>query len=86
VAADPLPTFAFRLVIGILVGLLLHRFASSKSELSLDILLGAAGGLVGGTIASFLELAAFDPYRNPAGAVLGAVFFVLGWDQMLRQR
>jgi hypothetical protein len=54
--------------------------------LSLDILLGAAGGLVGGTIASFLELAAFDPYRNPAGAVLGAVFFVLGWDQMLRQR
>jgi hypothetical protein len=38
------------------MGFLLHRFASSRSEISLDVLLGAAGGLVGGMIASFPEL------------------------------
>ena len=55
-SADPLLTFTLRSIIGGLMGFLLHRFASSRSEISLDVLLGAAGGLVGGMIASFPEL------------------------------
>jgi hypothetical protein len=85
VNADPLLTFALRPVIGGLVGFLFHQFALSRSEVSLDVLLGAGGGLVGGMIASFPDLEAFGPYRDPFGAALGAIFFVLGWDQ-LRQR
>jgi uncharacterized membrane protein YeaQ/YmgE (transglycosylase-associated protein family) len=86
VSADPLLTFALRLVIGGLVGFVLHQFASSRSEISLDVLLGAAGGLVGGMIANFSELEAFGPHRDLVGAVLGGIFFVLGWDQPRRGR
>jgi hypothetical protein len=35
-------------------------------------------------IASFSELEAFSPHRNLVGAVLGGIFFVLGWDQPRR--
>ena len=84
-SADPLLIFALRPVIGGLVGFLFHQFASSRSEVSLDVLLGAGGGLVGGMIACFPELQAFGPYRDPFGAALGAIFFVLGWDKLRRQ-
>jgi hypothetical protein len=85
VSSDPLLIFALRPVIGGLVGFFLHQFALSKSEISLDVLLGTAGGLVGGMIASFSELEAFGPFRDPFGASLGAIFFVLGWDQLRRR-
>jgi hypothetical protein len=48
VSADPLLTFALRPVIGGLVGFVLHQFASSRSEISLHVLLGAAGDLLVG--------------------------------------
>jgi hypothetical protein len=86
VSADPLLTFALRPIIGGLMGFLLHRFASSRSEISFDVLLGTGGGLVGGMIANFSELEAFGPYRDPLGAALGGIFFVLGRDQMQRRR
>ena len=84
-SADPLITSALRPVIGGLVGLLFHQFASSRSELSLDVLLGTAGGFVGGTIAGFSELEAFGPHRDLLGTLLGGIFFVLGWDQLRRR-
>lgn len=65
---------------------LLHQFASPKSEISLDVLLGTAGELVGGMMTNFSELEAFGPHRDPLGAALEGIFFVLGWDQLRRPR
>ena len=50
------------------------------------MLLGTAGGLVGGMMTNFSELEAFGPHRDPLGAALEGIFFVLGWDQLRRPR
>jgi uncharacterized membrane protein YeaQ/YmgE (transglycosylase-associated protein family) len=86
VSADPLLTFALRPVIGGLAGLLLYRFVISRADISLDVLLGAAGGLVGGMIASFPELQAFGSYRELFGATLGGTFLVLSWEDLRHRR
>jgi len=64
-------------LVGALIGLLVHRLASSNCDLALSLLLGAAGGLVGGSIAP----PTLGAYSNLIGAALGAIFFVLGWQQ-----
>ena len=85
-SADPLLIFGLRPVIGGLAGLLLYRFVISRADFSMDILLGAAGGLVGGMIASFPELQAFGSYRELFGATLGGTFLVLSWEDLRHRR
>jgi len=76
-SADLLSSYASSPLLGVLIGLLFHRLASSNCDLALSLLLGAAGGLVGGSIAP----PTFGAYSNIVGAALGAIFFVLGWQQ-----
>jgi uncharacterized membrane protein YeaQ/YmgE (transglycosylase-associated protein family) len=51
------------------------------SSKSLYILLGIAGALVGAKVADALELY-FLGFGSVIGAILGAVFFVIGWRQL----
>jgi hypothetical protein len=88
VSADPLLTFALRPVIGdwLVFSFIDLSFVISRADISLDVLLGAAGGLVGGMIASFPELQAFGSYRELFGATLGGTFLVLSWEDLRHRR
>jgi uncharacterized membrane protein YeaQ/YmgE (transglycosylase-associated protein family) len=54
---------------------------SEATSISLYLLLGAAGALVGAKVADALEFN-FLNVGPLIGAILGAAFFVIGWRQI----
>lgn len=76
--------FAWEVVVGAVSGWCFSRLTNSKSDVILDVLLGIAGAIVGGVIAGLSELSALGTYRGPIGALIGPIFFLLGWHHMTR--
>jgi uncharacterized membrane protein YeaQ/YmgE (transglycosylase-associated protein family) len=76
--------FVWDIVIGTASGWCFARLTKSKSDLTLDVLFGIAGAIVGGVIASFPEFSALGTYRGLMGALIGSIFVLLGWHQMMR--
>jgi uncharacterized membrane protein YeaQ/YmgE (transglycosylase-associated protein family) len=58
-----------------------HYAMEAPSSKSLYVLLGIAGALVGAKVADALELY-FLGHGSVIGAILGAAFFVIGWQQL----
>jgi len=74
---NPITSLLVKMAIGAAVGWAAKRLTRSGSS-SPYLLLGVAGALVGGKIADVLEVYVLGagPF---IGAVIGAVFFVIGW-------
>ena len=66
--------FVWDIVIGTASGWCFARLTKSKSDLTLDVLFGIAGAIVGGVIASFPEFSALGTYRGLMGALIGSIF------------
>ena len=73
------------LLIGVALGAIADRLTSPiKDDLSLNILLGVAGAIVGMEIAKVLEVPMLGQYRDEIAAGLGAIFMLIVWRQARR--
>lgn len=74
--------FLENLLIGAIAGVIASRFTQpSERDLSLSILLGIAGALVGSQLAEVLNISILGQYRDQITATVGAIFFLIGWRQ-----
>lgn len=67
--------------IGAIAGLVANRLSPSTMNLSLSVLLGIAGALIGDRIGDVLEISRFGNIFEPVGALLGSIFVLIGWRQ-----
>jgi uncharacterized membrane protein YeaQ/YmgE (transglycosylase-associated protein family) len=78
-------------VLGVLVGVAAGAIADdlpgrTKGDLSLNILLGVAGAILGMQIAEALEVPVLGQYGDEIAAVLEAIFILTGWPMCDRLR
>jgi uncharacterized membrane protein YeaQ/YmgE (transglycosylase-associated protein family) len=69
--------FALGMLIGAVTGAIADRLTQSKERhLSLNLLLGIAGAIVGMKVAEALEIPALWECRYPIAAALGGIFIL----------
>lgn len=74
--------FLENLLIGAAAGFIASRLTRPKErDVSLSILLGIAGALVGSQVAEVLKISILGQYRDQITATVGAIFFLIGWRQ-----
>ena len=74
-------------VLGVLIGATAGAIADrltrpTNHDLSLSILLGIAGAILGMEIAEAFEVPVLGNYRDEISAGLGAIFMLTGWRQL----
>jgi uncharacterized membrane protein YeaQ/YmgE (transglycosylase-associated protein family) len=78
---DPLSSFLVQLGIGACAGWIAHKITRAKPDLTLNVLLGITGALVGAKVGEVLDISLFGMGR-PVAALLGSVFILIGWRQL----
>jgi uncharacterized membrane protein YeaQ/YmgE (transglycosylase-associated protein family) len=80
-SGDPMFDFLVPLGIGAIAGWIADKISPLKSGLSLDLLLGIAGALIGARVAETLEISRFL-ILEPIAIFLGSIFVLIGWRQI----
>jgi uncharacterized membrane protein YeaQ/YmgE (transglycosylase-associated protein family) len=72
--------FTINLLMGAIAGLIVSQFTRAKErDVSLSVLLGIAGAIVGSHVAQAMGFPFLGEYRDNVAAAAGALFFLLGW-------
>ena len=74
-------SFLVPFVIGASAGWIADRISRLRPGLTLNVLLGITGALVGARVAGVLDISFFG-MSGPIAALLGSVFFLIGWHQI----
>jgi uncharacterized membrane protein YeaQ/YmgE (transglycosylase-associated protein family) len=80
-SGDPMFDFLVPFGIGATAGWIADKISPLKSGLSLDLLLGIAGALIGARVAETLEISRFL-ILEPIATLLGSIFVLIGWRQI----
>jgi len=80
-SGDPMFDFLVPFGIGAIAGWIAYKVSPLKSGLSLDLLLGIAGALIGARVAETLEISRFE-ILEPIAAFLGSIFVLIGRRQI----
>jgi len=80
-SGDPMFEFLVPFGIGAIAGWIADKISPLKSGLSLDLLLGIAGALIGARVAETLEISRFL-ILEPIATLLGSIFVLIGWRQI----
>lgn len=80
-ATDPMFDFLMKLGIGAAVGWIADKISPLKPGLSLNVLLGITGALVGARVGEILEISRFG-IPELIAAFLGSIFVLIGWRQI----
>jgi uncharacterized membrane protein YeaQ/YmgE (transglycosylase-associated protein family) len=80
-SGDAMFDFLVKLGIGVTVGWIGDKISPLKPGLSLNLLLGITGALVGARVAEILEISRFG-ILEPVAALVGSIFVVIGWRQI----
>jgi uncharacterized membrane protein YeaQ/YmgE (transglycosylase-associated protein family) len=78
---DPMFDFLVKFGIGAIAGWMANKINPLKPGLSLNLLLGITGALVGARVAEILQFSRFG-IREPIAALLGSIFILVGWRQI----
>jgi uncharacterized membrane protein YeaQ/YmgE (transglycosylase-associated protein family) len=79
-SGNPIFGFLMSFGIGAVAGWIADKM-SSKPALSLHMLLGIAGALIGGRVGEALDISLFG-IREPIAGLLGSIFVPTGWRQI----